>query len=50
MHAMEHYSKEMVIYLMGTVEYLLRIACLKDDDMKNLIFASATPRLHCASD
>lgn len=30
------------IYLMGTVKYLLRVACLKDDDMKIFIFASAT--------
>lgn len=41
MHAVEHCSKKMVIYLMGTVEYPLRIACLKDDDMTILIFASA---------
>lgn len=42
MHAVEHCSKKMVIYLMGTVEYPLRIACLKDDDMTILIFASAS--------
>lgn len=30
------------IYLMGTVKYLFRVACLKDDDMKIFIFASAT--------
>lgn len=41
MHAVEHCSKKMVIYLMGTVEYPLRIACLKDDDVTILIFASA---------
>lgn len=37
------------IYLMGTVKYLLRVACLKDDDMKIFIFASAQPRPYCAS-